>query len=118
MRGHELGANFPGRNPYSPRGSGRRKFCPAWPARERRRLLHSLPYSVTAIIGCSFRDSLVSLMGTWITNVAQGWLVYSLTHSPLLLGLTSFAGQVPVFFFSALGGMIADRFDRRRVLHW
>jgi MFS family permease len=63
-----------------------------------------------------FAGQLTSLMGTWITNVAQGWLVYSLTHSPLLLGLVSFAGQVPVFFFSAFGGMISDRFDRRRML--
>jgi MFS family permease len=59
---------------------------------------------------------LVSQMGNWINNVAQSWLVYSLTHSPMLLGVTSFAGQVPVFFFSSLGGMVADRFDRRRLL--
>jgi len=63
-----------------------------------------------------FSGQLVSLMGTWITNVTQGFLVYSLTHSPFMLGLVSFAGQVPVFFFSAFGGMISDRFDRRRML--
>jgi MFS family permease len=63
-----------------------------------------------------FAGQLTSLMGTWITNVAQGWLVYSLTSSPLWLGVVSFAGQVPVFFFSAFGGMIADRFERRRML--
>lgn len=63
-----------------------------------------------------FSGQLVSLMGTWITNVTQGWLVYSLSHSPFLLGLTSFAGAIPVFFFSAFGGTIADRFDRRRML--
>jgi MFS family permease len=63
-----------------------------------------------------FSGQLVSLMGTWITNVAQGWLVYQLTSSPLLLGVVSFAGQVPVFFFSLFGGMISDRFERRRML--
>ena len=63
-----------------------------------------------------FTGQLVSLMGTWITNVTQGWLVYSLTHSPLILGVTSFAASVPVFFFSAFGGAIADRFDNRRLL--
>ncbi|MES2255169.1 MAG: MFS transporter [Pseudomonadota bacterium] len=63
-----------------------------------------------------FSGQLVSLMGTWITNVTQGWLVYSLTHSPLLLGVTSFAAAVPVFFFSVFGGAISDRFDRRRLL--
>ena len=55
-------------------------------------------------------------MGNWITTVAQGWLVYSLTHSPLLLGVTSFASQVPVFFLSAFGGMVSDRIDRRKIL--
>src|ERR1700760_4732606 len=63
-----------------------------------------------------FSGQLVSLMGTWITNVTQGWLVYSLTHSPLLLGVVSFAGQIPVFFLAPFGGMISDRFDRRRML--
>ena len=63
-----------------------------------------------------FSGQLVSLMGTWITTVAQGWLVYSLTHSPLLLGVVSFASQVPVFFLSSFGGMVSDRVDRRKML--
>ncbi|MGN6517774.1 MAG: MFS transporter [Rhizomicrobium sp.] len=63
-----------------------------------------------------FSGQLVSLMGTWVTSVAQGWLVYTLTHSPLLLGVTSFASQVPVFFISPFGGMISDRVDRRKLL--
>src|SRR5580704_2524119 len=63
-----------------------------------------------------FSGQSISQIGNWINNVAQGWLVYSLTHSPLLLGITAFAGQVPVFFFSVLGGVVADRFDRRHVL--
>lgn len=63
-----------------------------------------------------FVGQLVSLMGTWMQSVAQGWLVYSMTHSPLLLGLTSFAGQVPVFFITAFGGTIADRVNKRQML--
>lgn len=63
-----------------------------------------------------FSGQLISLMGTWMQSIAQGWLVYTLTHSPFLLGVTSFAGQVPVFFVAAFGGMIADRVDRRRML--
>ncbi len=63
-----------------------------------------------------FVGQLVSLMGTWMQSVAQGWLVYTLTHSPFLLGLTSFCGLVPVFFMSAFGGTISDRVDRRRML--
>ena len=63
-----------------------------------------------------FAGQLISLMGTWMQSVAQGWLVYSMTHSPLLLGLTSFCGQIPVFFVSPFGGTISDRVDRRRLL--
>ncbi len=63
-----------------------------------------------------FTGQLVSLMGTWMQNVAQSWLVYSLTHSTLLLGLTSFCSMVTVFFITPFGGMVADRVDRRRLL--
>ena len=63
-----------------------------------------------------FAGQLVSLMGTWMQSVAQGWLVYSLTHSPLFLGLTSFCGLVPVFFVAPFGGTISDRVDRRTLL--
>lgn len=63
-----------------------------------------------------FTGQLVSLMGTWMQSVAQGWLVYTLTHSPLLLGVAAFAGQVPVFFVAPFGGTISDRVDRRRML--
>jgi predicted MFS family arabinose efflux permease len=63
-----------------------------------------------------FVGQLVSLMGTWMQNVAQGWLVYSLTHSTVLLGLTSFCSTVTVFFITPFGGMVADRVDRRRLL--
>ncbi|HEY1708851.1 MAG TPA: MFS transporter [Rhizomicrobium sp.] len=63
-----------------------------------------------------FAGQLVSLMGTWMQNVAQAWLVYSLTHSPFLLGLTSFCSMVTVFFITPFGGMVADRVDRRRML--
>ena len=63
-----------------------------------------------------FAGQLVSLMGTWMQSVAQGWLVYTMTHSPLALGLTSFCGQIPVFFVAPFGGTISDRVDRRRML--
>jgi len=63
-----------------------------------------------------FTGQLVSLMGTWMQNVAQSWLVYSLTHSTVLLGLTSFCSTVTVFFITPFGGMVADRVDRRRLL--
>src|SRR5512134_2013239 len=59
---------------------------------------------------------LISLIGTWMQSVAQAWLVYRLTGSAAMLGLIGFAGQVPVFLIAPLGGVIADRLDRRRVL--
>jgi len=49
-------------------------------------------------------------------NVAQSWLVYRLTGSTLLLGAVAFAGQIPVFVLSPLGGAVADRYSRRRLL--
>lgn len=57
-----------------------------------------------------------SLIGTWITRVATSWLVYRLTGSPLLLGVVSFAGQIPTFVLSPFAGVIIDRADRHRVL--
>jgi MFS family permease len=49
-------------------------------------------------------------------NVAQAWLVYRMTHSSLLLGVVSFAGQIPVFPLAPLAGMVADRLERRKVV--
>ena len=49
-------------------------------------------------------------------NVAQSWLVWDLTHSPLAIGIVAFADSMPRLLVGTLGGAIADRFDRRRVL--
>jgi len=58
----------------------------------------------------------VSNVGSWMQNVAQGWLVYELTHSPFWLGLVSFAQQVPSLVFSLPAGVVADRWSRRKIL--
>jgi len=63
-----------------------------------------------------FAGQIVSLSGTWMQSVAQSWLVYRLTGSPALLGLVGFASQIPVFLLAPLGGMVADRHQRRNVL--
>jgi MFS family permease len=63
-----------------------------------------------------FGGQLISLIGTWMQNVAQSWLVYRLTGSEALLGLVGFAGLIPIFLLAPFGGAIADRADRRRVL--
>ena len=58
----------------------------------------------------------LSLIGTWITRVATSWLVYRLTGSAFLLGVVGFAGQIPNFVLSPLAGVMADRWNLRRVL--
>src|SRR5262245_27363993 len=63
-----------------------------------------------------FMGQLVSLIGTWMQSVAQSWLVYRLTGSAVLLGTVGFASQIPIFLLSPLGGVVADRHERRRVL--
>jgi MFS family permease len=63
-----------------------------------------------------FGGQMISLTGTWMDNIAEAWLVYRLTGSSLLLGMVAFAGQIPVFFLAPLGGMMADRLNRRSVL--
>jgi MFS family permease len=65
-----------------------------------------------------FGGQTVSLIGTWMTRVATGWLVYRLTGSALLLGTVSFAGQIPTFLLAPFAGVWVDRLDRRRVLVW
>ena len=63
-----------------------------------------------------FGGQLVSLIGTWMQGVAQSWLVYRLTGSSVLLGLVGFAGQIPVFLLSPLGGSLADARSRHRII--
>jgi MFS family permease len=57
---------------------------------------------------------LISLIGTWMQNMAQQWLVYRLTHSAVLLGVFGFASQVPMLFLSSLGGYVGDHYNRHR----
>ena len=63
-----------------------------------------------------FAGQFISLVGTWMQQVAQSWLVYRLTGSSLSLGLVGFAGQFPVFVLALFGGVMADRMNRRAVL--
>jgi len=57
---------------------------------------------------------LISLIGTWMQNLAQQWLVYSLTHSVLILGIFAFASQAPMLFLAWMGGYVGDRYNRHR----
>jgi MFS family permease len=58
----------------------------------------------------------VSLIGTWMQQVAMSWLVYRLTGSAMLLGVVGFASQIPTILISPVAGVLADRWDRRRLL--
>ncbi|MEH2013532.1 MFS transporter [Nostoc sp.] len=58
----------------------------------------------------------ISLIGTWMTQLATIWLVYNLTNSPLMLGVVGFSSQIPSFFLAPFGGVFVDRFSRYRTL--
>ena len=60
----------------------------------------------------------VSTIGTFVQQFAQSWLVYDLTKDAFYLGLDLFLGQLPIMLFSLVGGVFADRLDRRQMLLW
>jgi MFS family permease len=63
-----------------------------------------------------FGGQLISLIGTWMQVVAQSWLVYRLTGSAVLLGFVGFSSQIPVFLLASVGGSVADRYNRHRII--
>jgi MFS family permease len=65
-----------------------------------------------------FAGQSVSLIGTWMTRMATTWLVYRLTHSALLLGIVTFAGQIVSFVLGPFAGVWVERLDRRKLLVW
>jgi len=65
-----------------------------------------------------FGGQLISMAGTWMQQVAMGWLAYKLSGSVLVLGLLGFASQAPILLFGLLGGVWVDRMDRRRLMLW
>ncbi len=79
-----------------------------------------LPRAVRALRNPNFRlfwsGNFLSNIGTWMQNVAQGWLVLLLTNSAFWLGVVGFAGSIPFLLFTLFGGVIADRADKRRLL--
>jgi MFS family permease len=79
-----------------------------------------LPPMVRALRNPNFRlfwsGNFLSNIGTWMQNVAQGWLVLVLTNSAFWLGVVGFAGSIPFLIFTLFGGVIADRVDKRRLL--
>lgn len=81
-----------------------------------------LPPSLRALRHRNFRlfwtGYMVSLVGTWMQQVARGWLVLELTHSPFWLGMVGFANAAPVLFLSLWAGEVADRVSKRVLVIW
>lgn len=79
-----------------------------------------IPRMVSALRHRNFRlfwtGNFLSNIGTWMQNVAQGWLVLELSNSAFWLGVVGFAASAPMLVFTLLGGVIADQVDRRRLL--
>lgn len=63
-----------------------------------------------------FGGQLVSLVGTWMQMVAEGWLIYELSNSSFTLGFIRFLNTIPFTALTLIGGVVADRFDKRRIL--
>src|SRR5215475_13610847 len=79
-----------------------------------------LPYALRALqhrnLRLFFLGQFVSRTGYWMQGMAQGWLVYRLSQSSFMLGLASFAGQIPAVVLGLFAGVVADRFNRYRVV--
>jgi MFS family permease len=65
-----------------------------------------------------FFGQAISLIGTWVQQVALSWIAYRVTGSAFMLGLVAFSGQIPMLLATPLGGMLADRFSKRNILLW
>lgn len=65
-----------------------------------------------------FYGQSISLIGTWMQRIAVPWLVYKMTGSTILLGISGFAGQIPALFLSPFAGVLTDRWNRYNVLIW
>jgi MFS family permease len=63
-----------------------------------------------------FGGQSISLIGTWMQRIAMPWMVYHMTGSAFLLGVVSFAGQIPTFLLAPVAGVVTDRFNRYKVL--
>jgi MFS family permease len=78
------------------------------------------PRAIRALRNRNFRlfwtGNFLSNIGTWMQNVAQGWLVLTLTNSAFWLGVVGFAGSIPFLIFTLFGGVVADRVNKRRLL--
>jgi len=80
------------------------------------KLLSFFPAFKNANYRLYFSGQLISVIGTWLQVVAQGWLVLQLSHSALMVGLVAALANIPSFFFSLFGGVIVDRFPKKHIV--
>ena len=85
-----------------------------WAQAALRRIAAALTYRDFRVL---WFGAFTSTIGTWMQKVAQSWLVLDLTGSNFYLGLDDFLSQLPILLFMLIGGVVADRYDRRRRLH-
>jgi MFS family permease len=80
------------------------------------KILSSIPAFKSRNYSLYFIGQLVSMIGTWLQIVAEGWLIFQLSHSAFYVGLSAAASTIPSLFLSLIGGVIVDRFPKKRVI--
>ncbi|MGP1680278.1 MAG: MFS transporter [Burkholderiales bacterium] len=79
-----------------------------------------MQHTFRALVERNFRlyffGQALSLVGTWVQQVAMAWITYRVTGSAFMLGLITFSGQIPILLLAPVGGLLADRLDRRKLL--
>lgn len=81
-----------------------------------RKILSAFPALKSRNYFLYFIGQLVSLIGTWLQIVAEGWLIFELTHSAYYVGLDAAAATIPTLFLSLFGGVIVDKFPKKKIL--
>jgi len=80
------------------------------------KILSAFPAFKSRNYSLYFTGQLISLVGTWLQIVAEGWLVFQLSHSAFYVGLHAAVATIPTLFLSLFGGVIVDRFPKRKIL--
>jgi MFS family permease len=89
-----------------------------FPAGQGQKVIAAFPAFSSRNFRLYFVGQIVSMIGTWLQMVAQGWLVYDMTHSAFWTGAAAAASSLPTLFLSLFGGVIVDRYDRKTILLW
>ena len=82
------------------------------------KLLAAFPPFASRNFRLYYVGQIISMIGTWLEIVAQGWLVFDMTGSAFWVGVTAAASTIPTLLLSRLGGMLVDRYPRKKVQLW